>query len=131
MKLITTILLAILLSATSFQLTAQEIKAKVVKVIDGDTFDCIIANDSLRTRIRLWCIDTPERGQSGYHEAKNSLYELVTKDSVTLRLYGKEKYHRTLAEVFVGQENVNKLLVINGFAVRWKGCKDETYKHLK
>lgn len=47
-----------------------ELEGKVTHVVDGDTLDI---ND---IRIRLPLIDTSERGQDGYQEAKNFIKEL-------------------------------------------------------
>src|SRR5688500_752261 len=47
-----------------------ELEGKVTYVVDGDTLDI---NDM---RIRLSLVDTPERGQEGYQEAKNFVKDL-------------------------------------------------------
>lgn len=102
-------------------------KARTVKIVDGDTFDCVLAGDSLKTRIRLWCVDTPERGQAGFYEAKYRLGQLLERDSISLKLFGKDRFGRTLAEVYVSDTNVNQLLITEKLAVRWHGCRDSMY----
>ena len=48
---------------------------QVLKVIDGDTLDVLLDGEEIR--VRLLGIDTPERGQSLYYEAKERLQELA------------------------------------------------------
>ena len=96
----------------------------VGRVIDGDTF--VIGNKS----IRLLGINTPERGEYLYAEAKKYLEDLVLNKSVKLE-FGKErydKYYRTLAYIYYNNENVNLKLVRNGFAnFYFPSGKDEYY----
>jgi len=83
----------------------------VERVIDGDTF---VVN---KTSVRLLGINTPEKGEGYYAEAKEFLSQKVLNKSVKLE-FGKEKYDlykRMLAYVFT-DENVNLQLVENGFA---------------
>ncbi|MFH1310803.1 MAG: thermonuclease family protein [Nanoarchaeota archaeon] len=89
--------------------TRQEVF--VNRVIDGDTIE---SND---TSIRLLGINTPERGELYYLEAKEFLEQLVFNKTVLLE-FGKErydKYYRTLAYVFLENENINIKMVENGF----------------
>ena len=83
----------------------------VKRVIDGDTI--VVGND---THIRLLGINTPEKGEEYYNEAKNSLEGLVNK-TVQLEYSGDrtDKYGRTLAYV-IFEDNVNIEQVKNGFA---------------
>lgn len=82
------------------------------RVIDGDTI--VTGNRS----VRLLGINTPERGEPYYAEAKKFLESKVLNKTVRLE-FGKEKYdlyERTLAYVFLDEENVNFEIVKNGFA---------------
>ena len=85
---------------------------KVERVIDGDT---LVANGE---NIRLLGINSPERGELYYQEAKSFLEELSLNKTARLE-FGKEKedkYQRTLAYIFIDGENINLKLVENGFA---------------
>ena len=97
----------------------------VKRVIDGDTF--VIGNES----IRLLGINTPERGEYLYQEAKEFLNNSVLNKSVKLE-FGKEKYdryQRKLAYIFLDTENINLQLVKNGFAnFYFPSGKDTYYK---
>ncbi len=84
----------------------------VERVIDGDT--AIINNDS----VRLLGINSPERGEIYYEEAKYFLEGLILNKSVRLE-FGKDrydKYYRKLAYIFIDNKNVNLELVEKGFA---------------
>lgn len=85
---------------------------KVERVIDGDT---IVING---TSIRLLGINSPERNEIYYSEAKSFLEEILLNKTVRLE-YGKDKkdkYGRDLAYVFFEEKNINLELVENGFA---------------
>ena len=83
-------------------------------VVDGDTIDV----DGVG-RIRLVGVNTPERGQPGYQEAKDfvkssCLHKTVYLDIDNAKHY--DKYGRVLAVVYVGNTNVNKELLKRGYA---------------
>ena len=85
---------------------------RVERIIDGDT---IIIN---QTSVRLLGINSPERGETYYPEAKEFLEELILNKTVKLE-FGREKYDkykRILAYVFISNENINLKLVEEGFA---------------
>ena len=84
----------------------------VERIIDGDTVESSIGN------VRLLGINTPERGEKYYPEAKEFLSSMVFNKTVMLE-YGKErrdKYNRTLAYIFLDGKNINIDMVKNGFA---------------
>jgi len=86
--------------------------AFIDRVIDGDTVK------SNETSIRLLGINTPERGEEYYSEAKEHLEDLVLNKTVRLE-FGKEKedrYGRTLAYLYYGNENINQKLIEEGYA---------------
>ena len=84
----------------------------VDRVIDGDTI--VVGNQS----IRLLGINTPERGEFFYDEAKGFLTELVVNQSVVLEKgrEDRDKYQRLLRYVFLNDKNVNSELVEQGYA---------------
>ena len=99
--------------------------AFIDRVIDGDTVE------SNETSIRLLGINTPERGEIYYLEAKEFLEDLVLNKTIRLE-YGKDKkdrYGRTLAYLYIGSNNVNLKLVENGYAnIYFPSGKDTHYK---
>jgi len=84
---------------------------KVKRVIDGDTF--VLENN---VTVRLFGINTPEKGEKYYSEAKEFLDNLVLNKSVKIESFGKDKYYRELGMIFFGKENINLKMVEEGFA---------------
>ena len=87
--------------------------AKVIGVQDGDTIEVMHIGKS--ERIRLNGIDCPEKGQAYGTRAKQAASALVFGKEVTLQTYGKDRYQRTLAEVFLPDPiNMNHELIKSG-----------------
>lgn len=101
------------------------ITAQVVRTIDGDTFQI---NDS--SKIRLIGINTPEKNQPYYQEAKNFLTSLENQ-TVEIETHGQDKYNRTLAYIFHENQNINEALLLNGLATLYYYEKDSYYKTMK
>ena len=105
----------------------DEKKAVIVeRVIDGDT---IVVN---RSSLRLLGINTPEKGEIYYKEAKKYLEDLVLNKTVHLE-YGKEKvdrYGRILAFLFIENTNINMKIVEEGFGnFYFPSGKDQYYNN--
>ena len=83
-------------------------------VVDGDTIKGNI--DSKRITIRLVEIDAPEMDQPFGVESKRFLEKLIENKKVTLIAEGKDRYGRTLGELFVNKNNINEKMVKSGFA---------------
>lgn len=81
----------------------------VPSVIDGDSFHL-----SDGTRVRLLGVDAPEKGRCGYEEAKKRLQQIVEGKEVTLSDTLVDDYGRTLANVSVGSQFVNEIMVSEG-----------------
>ena len=111
-------------------------KAKLVRVIDGDTIDAEIDlgfNVLIRQRIRLYGIDTPEARTRDLVEkekglaAKQRLTEILPKEFVVETVLNKRgKYGRILGILHVedtdgNKTNVNDQLVNEGHAVKYFG----------
>ena len=93
----------------------------VERVIDGDTI--VSQGES----IRLLGINSPERGEDYYEEAKEFLESLILNQTVKLELEGVDKYNRKLAYVFLNGENINIKLVEEGFANYYFYSGNEKY----
>jgi len=88
----------------------------VDRIIDGDTIESEIEGN--KTSIRLLGINTPERGEFLYDEAKEFLEDGILNKTIQLEFIGDriDKYDRTLAYVFFNFTNINVKMVENGFA---------------
>ena len=75
----------------------------VSKVIDGDTFE--MSDNSI---IRLLCVDAPERGKTGYKEAKDFLTDMILDKEVRLEkdISEEDEYGRLLRYVYVNISNI-------------------------
>ncbi len=83
-------------------------------VVDGDTIDVEGVG-----RIRFVGVNTPERGQPGYQEAKDFVKSLCLDKTVGLDIDNAkthDKYGRVLAVVYSGDINVNAELLKRGYA---------------
>lgn len=78
-------------------------KEKVTKVIDGDTFE----TSSRKNPVRLAGFDAPEKGQSGYTEAKNKLKLLIEGQNVEINTVARDLYSRSIASVKINGKLVN------------------------
>jgi len=81
-------------------------KEKVTKVIDGDTF----MTNKRKNPVRLANVDTPEKRQPGYQDAKKELEKLVVGQVVSIDTVARDKYGRSIAKVKVGTRSVNKAM---------------------
>ncbi len=81
-------------------------KEKVTKVIDGDTF----LTNRRKHPVRLADVDTPEKRQSGYQDAKKALTDMIMGKDVTIYTQAKDKYKRTVAKVKVGNRSVSNAM---------------------
>ncbi len=86
----------------------------VISVQDGDTIE--VLHNHHPERIRLHGIDCPEKGQAYGNKAKQATSALVFGKEVTLQTHGKERYGRTIADVFLPDgTHVNHELVKAGW----------------
>lgn len=131
-----TLLLLLLISGILSQLWANNSLASVTQsatvtsVVDGDTLNVKMAECRLpingnpqQCRIRIACIDTPERGQNPfYQQAKDRLRELLPRGTnITVKDTDTTAGNRIVAEVFRGRNSVNIQMVKEGKAVVY--CK--------
>lgn len=85
----------------------------VTYVVDGDTLDVD------RVRVRVLGIDTPERGQCGYAEAKARLRALVGGRRVTVvpaKGPARDRYGRELGYVDRNGLDAGRVLIAEGLA---------------
>ena len=112
---------------TGFLTEDSSQKIHVDRIIDGDTIE------SGNRSIRLLGINTPERGEKYYNEAKEFLEDLILNETVSLE-FGKDRedqYGRMLAYIFYNGENSNQKIIENGFANYYFLGTDKYYSPFK
>lgn len=109
-----------------------EYNAKVVYVVDGDTVDVEIDlgfDNTTKKRLRLYGIDTPERGQAGYNEAKQYVTDQVLGKEFMISTFKdkQEKYGRYLATIHLpdSEFTLNDALIKLNLAKPYFGGKKE------
>jgi micrococcal nuclease len=100
--------------------------SQVSQIIDGDTIKLTTGQT-----IRLKGINTPEKSQPFYTEAKNYLTNLILNKTIQLETYDTDKYGRTLAHIFLNNKNINEEILKQGLATLYYYEKDQHYEKLK
>jgi micrococcal nuclease len=98
-------------------------KATVINVVDGDTIDAVVDLGYAMTtvqRFRLLSINTPERGQEGFAEAKQFVEDSILNRTVYIQSEKSDSFGRYLANVYVDNYSLNELLLSKGLAVPFK-----------
>ena len=99
--------------------------ASLPKVLINNCYDGDTCTTFKGEKIRLACIDTPElKGRNANpipaESAKNFLNALVANQEVSIKRITKDRYGRTVAELFKDKENIQELIVKKGFGVIYK-----------
>jgi len=110
----------ILFSSASF---AEKIIEGKAKIIDGDTIHIE------KNKIRLHGIDAPEIDQTCTIKNKEwncgiessvELKKLILDNNISCVVSDIDKYNRYIAECFINNKNINKLMVRNGWAIAYR-----------
>lgn len=96
----------------------------VIKVADGDTIT-VLTSDKKELKVRLKNIDAPEKKQEYGTQARKFTTSLVFGRNVELKISGKDKYNREIAEVFINGLNINKEIVKQGYAWAYREHLDD------
>jgi micrococcal nuclease len=110
-------ILVVVLLASCSNLTAEGgDTARVLRVIDGDTIDVLVAGQEMR--VRYVGVNTPERDETCYADATAANRRMV--EGQTVRLVrdqsNTDRYGRWLRYVYVGDTFVNRTLIEQGYA---------------
>ena len=122
-------------------------KAKLVRVVDGDTIDAMIDlgfDTWVKKRVRYMGLDTWESRTRNLEEKKKGLAakernkELIEKVSskpgyFRIKSHGLGKYGRVLGELFIQDLegnviNINKKLISEGHAYIYEGGKKKVFQ---
>ena len=81
-------------------------KERVTKIFDGDTF-----LTSVRKKpVRLNDVNTPDKREQGYQDAKKALEKLIGNKQVTVDTVARDKWGRPIANVKLGNQSVNRAM---------------------
>ena len=88
---------------------------RVTSIVDGDTFN------STSGKVRLFGIDTPEKGEPCFFEAKNRLTKLAgSRIRVEDGPREQDRYGRLLFYIYTEQgESIDEIMVTEGLAHAW------------
>lgn len=100
-------------------------QSRVVRVVDGDSFDL-----SDGRRIRLLSVDAPEKDRCGHDAARQRLSDLLAYKHVTLTDTVTDDYGRMLANVFAGETFINDVMLREGL-VRFTYVTSSRYDEVK
>lgn len=117
------LLLFFLLSSTP--VLSEVITGRVVSIADGDTIT-ILDSSKTQHKIRLYGIDTPEKGQAFGNAAKQHTASLTANKTAKVTAYDIDRYGRVVGVVIVDGKNVNQSLIKAGLAWQYrKYCKED------
>ena len=100
--------------------------ASLASVVIATCYDGDTCTTTTGERVRLACIDTPElvgmRAEPvPARAARDHLRNLVVGKKVGIRRITKDRYGRTVVELFLGTTNVQQEMVVSGHAnIYWK-----------
>lgn len=106
--------------------------ARVTNVVDGDTVDMVISlgfGVSITHRVRLSGINTQETNDTNpvlrenAMQAKKWVTDKLLNKQVTIQSFKSDKYGRYLADIYLGDELINKSLIDQGLAEEYHGGK--------
>lgn len=93
---------------------------KLVRVIDGDTLIAESTCCQAWERVRLLCIDAPERGEPGFAESREHLARLIAGESFRLEHDPahdqRDRWGRRLAYLLIDTRNINAEMIAAGHA---------------
>ena len=100
--------------------------AALASVVIASCYDGDTCTTTTGERVRLACIDTPElvgiRAEPvPARAARDHLRSLVVGKKVGIRRITKDRYGRTVVELFLGKTNVQQEMVVSGHAeIYWR-----------
>jgi micrococcal nuclease len=119
MKLSAIVLLSFLVNFAS----AEEFTAKVVKVIDGNTFE-VLTSDNQTQKLVLAGIDCPEPGQEYADKATKLLAKLILDKEVIVNISGKDRWGNYLAVVKLARNETDPRVELLEEGLAWTAEKN-------
>ena len=98
---------------------------KVIGVADGDTIT--VLRGKRPQKIRLYGIDTPEKGQPYGQTARKYLASLIAGSIVDIETVNTDRYGRTVGIVTDGNRDINQEMVKAGYAWVYRRYCDKPF----
>lgn len=117
-------IVVVLLIGLQWVAHADVLLGHVVAVSDGDTITVLDENKQ-RHVIRLMGIDAPEKAQPYGQKAKESLSDLVFNKEVSVTWFKRDRYGRTVGQVYVDDTDVCLEQIKRGLAWHYKDYERE------
>jgi micrococcal nuclease len=98
----------------------ETLEGKVVRIIDGDTFELLVNQQPYR--IRMHAIDCPERGQDFYSRCREALSDHLFQQTVRVKIVDRERNNgRYIGDVYTKYgEYINGSMIRDGYAWHFK-----------
>ena len=97
---------------------SQSLTGRVRYVVDGDSL--YLSNHA--PQVRLWGVNTPEKGEAGFHAATNQLKRLAGGRKIRCQIMHRDKYGRTVARCYLPDgRDIGGLMIDSGHAVEMRG----------
>jgi endonuclease YncB( thermonuclease family) len=103
----------------------SHLNGKVVAVADGDTITVLDAQHR-QHKVRIDGIDSPESGQAFGNNAKQSLSQKIFGKTVRVTWESQDRYGRILGDVYLGERDIGREMVKEGFAWHFKKYNSES-----
>lgn len=114
-RLIAGVFCVLLLLMPAIPVGAAELNGRVVAISDGDTVTLLTpAKETFK--IRLAGIDAPEKGQPFGKKSRQLLADLIFDKDVRVVQKDIDKYGRIVGAIYLGDEDINLLMVSRGGA---------------
>jgi micrococcal nuclease len=97
---------------------------RIIRVVDGDTVALQEEHGDIH-KIRLAGIDAPESRQPFGQQAADLLRGLVLGEHVRTLSYKNDRYGRTIATIFLHDQDINLAIIDAGFAWHYKKYASE------
>ena len=99
--------------------------AETIRILDGDTIE-VLTEERKTVRIRLNAIDAPETKQPFSAKSKEALGGMTFRKTVRVVPTGRDRYRRTLADIYIGETRINAVMIAKGFAWHYAQYNDES-----
>jgi endonuclease YncB( thermonuclease family) len=110
-----TLILMVLVAGINWAQANDQITARVVSVIDGNTLE-IIGSDNEKQKILLAGIDSPELTQEYGEKARKFLEKMMLEKTVTVEITGQDRKGTPLAIVMIEDKDPRHELLKEGLA---------------